>query len=122
MGKLVNISEAEFEETLNTDDLVLVDFWAEWCGPCRMLGPTLEQISNDTEGVTIAKVNVDENRNIAINFGIRSIPTVVLFKRGEVVDKFVGAQPKEAIMAYIAKHSVEEAKAEETEADESKED
>lgn len=95
----VEFTEANFDEqVLNSDKPVLVDFWAEWCGPCRMVGPIVEELSGDYDGkAVVGKVNVDQNPNIAAKFGIRSIPTILFFKNGEVVDKSVGAVPKAAL-------------------------
>lgn len=95
MAKTIEITDANFEEIINSDKPVLVDFWAEWCGPCRMIGPVVEELATDYEGkAVIGKVNVDENPNVSAKFGIRSIPTLLVFKNGEIVDKQVGAVPK----------------------------
>lgn len=83
------------QEVLGSDKPVLVDFWAEWCGPCRMIGPLVEELSTEYEGkALIGKLNVDENPGVASQYGIRSIPTLLVFKGGKVVDKIVGAVPK----------------------------
>ena len=93
------ITEENFEnEVLNSDKPVLVDFWAQWCGPCRMLGPIIEEIANDYEGkVKVGKVNVDEQPNLASKYGIASIPTVIVFKNGKPEKTFVGLRSKNEI-------------------------
>jgi len=94
----LEFTEANFEELTNTDQPVMVDFWAEWCGPCRLVGPHVEAIAEDFEGkAVVGKVNVDNNPAIAAKFGVRNIPTIVVLKNGEVVDKVVGAVPKETL-------------------------
>lgn len=99
-------TEANFEElVLNSDKPVLVDFWAEWCGPCRMVGPIVEELANDYDGkAVIGKVNVDEHGEISMKYGIRNIPTLLVFKNGEVVDKQVGVAPKTALAAKLEAH------------------
>ena len=102
----IEITDQSFQETvLNSDKPVLVDFWAAWCGPCRMLGPIVEEISHDFEGKAIVgKVDVDNNQQVSMDYGIRNIPTVLIFKNGEVVDKLVGVSPKEVIAQKLQAH------------------
>lgn len=102
----LEFTEANFDElALQSDKPVLVDFWAEWCGPCRMVGPIVEEISKDYEGKAIVgKVNVDENPGISTKYGIRNIPTILFLKNGEVVDKSVGAVPKNILTDKLDSH------------------
>ena len=98
MGKAITLSDATFDQVVSDDKPVLVDFWAEWCGPCKMIGPVVEELAAEYEGkAVIAKLNVDENPNTTVKFGVRSIPTLLVFKGGKVVDKQVGAVPKSVL-------------------------
>lgn len=102
MGKTLVLTDSTFEQTINSDKPVLVDFWAEWCGPCRMIGPVVEELATDYEGkAIIAKLNVDENPETTAKFGVRSIPTLLVFKNGQVVDKQVGAVPKSVLASKL---------------------
>ncbi|ARM31024.1 thioredoxin [Prosthecochloris sp. HL-130-GSB] len=103
MGQYLTATDQNFKaEVLDSGKVVLVDFWAAWCGPCQMLGPVIEELAGDYDGkAVIAKLNVDENPNTAAQYGIRSIPTMLIFKNGEVVDQMVGALPKNMIAEKI---------------------
>ena len=102
MGKTLELTDATFDETLKSDKPILVDFWAEWCGPCKMIGPVVEELAGDYEGKAIvAKINVDENPQVTARFGVRSIPTLLVFKNGQIVDKSVGAVPKAQLTAKL---------------------
>ena len=103
MSNLQNVNSNNFEETvLNSDKPVVVDFWAEWCGPCKVLGPVLEEISGEIgTKANIVKLNVDESRDLAQKYGIRGIPTMMFFKNGQVISTLVGVQPKAEILKSI---------------------
>ncbi|WCN38500.1 thioredoxin [Aneurinibacillus uraniidurans] len=102
---IVNVTDNTFQTEVESGGTVLVDFWAPWCGPCKMIAPVLEEIDGEIGGkVKIVKVNVDDNSESAQRFGVMSIPTLMLVKDGQVVDKIVGFQPKENLLNAINKH------------------
>jgi len=105
MKPVIEINETNFErDVLQSKEPVLVDFWAEWCGPCKMLGPLLDEIATEQLGrVKVAKVNVDTNPTLAARFGIQSIPTLLYFSGGEVKDQTIGAVPKRTIISKLEK-------------------
>ncbi len=102
----LEFTDSNFKEVvLDSDKLSVIDFWAEWCGPCRAIGPVIEELSKDYEGkVNIGKVNVDVNPEVSMNYGITSIPAILFIKNGEVVDKQIGAVPKSVLDQKIQKH------------------
>ncbi|MDD2247069.1 MULTISPECIES: thioredoxin [Proteiniphilum] len=100
----LEITDATLEKVLQTDKLVIIDFWAEWCGPCKMVGPIIDQISEEyKDKVVVGKLDVDNNDEATSRFGIRNIPTILFIKGGEVVDKVVGAGPKNTFTSKIDK-------------------
>ena len=97
MGKYIELTNENFDATVN-EGVSLVDFWAPWCGPCRMIAPVIEELAGDFEGkANICKVNTDEHQDLATKFGVRSIPTILFMKNGEIVDQMVGASSKQAL-------------------------
>ncbi len=98
----VHITNSNFEEeVLRSDKPVLVDFWASWCGPCRMVGPIIEEIAAERRDIKVCKVNVDEEQNLAARFQIMSIPTLMVFKNGQITNQALGAMPKNQILALL---------------------
>ena len=102
--RIVQLDDATFDENVKGSDVpVLVDFWAEWCGPCKMITPVLEEIAEEQDGkVRIAKLNIDDNLDVTRRYEVMSIPTLILFKDGEVQKRFVGAKPKAALLEEIS--------------------
>lgn len=100
------ITDASFENEVKSNQMVLVDFWAEWCGPCKAIAPKLEEIGAELGAkIKIMKLDVDNNQESAAKYNIRSIPTMILFKNGQPVDQIMGNQPKDSILAFIQKHA-----------------
>ncbi|MXZ54143.1 MAG: thioredoxin [Acidimicrobiaceae bacterium] len=105
-GPTITLSASTFDEEVNSASTpILVDFWAEWCGPCKLIAPILDEIASEQEGrLTVAKLNVDEAPDVARRFGVMSIPTMILFDGGEPAKRMVGAKPKEALLGELAEY------------------
>ncbi len=101
---VVEFTDSNFETKVEGAELTIVDFWAEWCGPCKMISPIIEELANENQGVNVGKVNVDENPELSMKYNIRSIPTILFFKGGEIVDKVVGAVPKAVLESKLSEH------------------
>jgi thioredoxin 1 len=103
MGATKTVTDASFaDDVLMSDKVVVVDFWAEWCGPCKLVAPILEEIASSNENIVIAKLNVDENPQTSASYGITSIPTMNIYKGGQIVKTIIGAKPKAALLADLA--------------------
>jgi thioredoxin 1 len=104
--KIAHLTTESFKSTINSSTTpVLIDFWAPWCGPCKAIAPTLEELANELDGkLTIAKVNIDDHDAIAAEYGVRAIPTMILFKGGQVAETLVGMMPKAALKAKLSAH------------------
>ena len=106
MGNAVTVTEETFDtEVLKSTEPVLVDFWAAWCGPCRVIAPTVEELAVEYQGrLKVVKVDVDQNQEVAIRYGVQSIPTLMVFKDGKMVERVLGAMPKPRLVALIKPH------------------
>lgn len=105
MGSVTHLTDADFESFTKKDGVVLVDFWAPWCGPCKRIGPIIDELAGEMTDVAFGKLNTDENQSTAAGHGIMSIPTLYVYKDGQKVDQVVGAVPKEALVAALKKHA-----------------
>ena len=105
MSNTIELNKENFTETVGSNKPVLVDYWAEWCGPCKMVAPILEEVASDmSEKITVGKVDVDANQELAAQLNIMSIPTLILFKDGEIVDQAIGALSKAQLLSFIEPH------------------
>ena len=99
--KSIKISSENFEKLINEEKVTLVDFYADWCGPCKALSPVIDEIANERKDINVGKVNVDDEKDLASKFGVRSIPTIVIFKNGKEINRLVGFLPKEKILEKL---------------------
>ena len=104
MGEVTTLTDADYESFTSQDGVALVDFWAPWCGPCKRIGPIIEELAGEMDDVRFGKLNTDENQQTAVDNGIMSIPTLYIFKDGQKVDQVVGAVPKDALVAALNNH------------------
>lgn len=103
--KILELDSSNFQQAVSSDEPVLVDFWAQWCGPCRMVAPILEELADSMDGqVKIAKLDIDSHQDLALQYNVQSIPTFLLFQNGEVVDRMMGAMPKSAFENFLNRH------------------
>ena len=102
---IIDLNDSNFEQTVSDDNPTLVDFWAEWCGPCKMMHPVFENLSKKYPTIKFARINVDNNQNIAMRFAVQSIPTFIMFKAGQIIDKMMGAVGAPGINMICKKHS-----------------
>jgi len=102
---IIDLNDSNFEQTISTNNLTLVDFWAEWCGPCKSMHPIFESVSKEFPNVKFARVNVDNNQNIAMKYAVQSIPTFIMFKSGQIIDKIMGAVGAPGINMICKKYS-----------------
>lgn len=102
MSEIIKLNDGTFNDAISADKPILVDFWAEWCGPCRMIAPVLEEIAMESDAITIGKLNIDENPNIAPQHDVMSIPTLIVFKDGVEKKRIVGAAPKHRLLKELA--------------------
>jgi len=102
---IIDLSDSNFDQIISSDNPTLVDFWAEWCGPCKMMHPVFERLSKNYPKIKFARVNVDNNQNISMKFAVQSIPTFIMFKSGQIIDKMMGAVGEPGINMICKKHS-----------------